>query len=143
MTVRHGDEKGAFDAGCISRITPIGRFLRKTKLDELPQLFNVLKGDMSLVGPRPEVEKWVQAFPDRWKAILVVRPGITDPASVAFHDEEKRLSGAVDPEDVYRTEILPRKLDMYERYVSNVSILNDCKIILKTFQVLLQGFVRR
>lgn len=132
MTVRRGTEQGSFDAGSAARVTRVGRLLRKTKLDELPQLWNVLKGDMSLVGPRPEVRKWVEAYPERWAKVLTVRPGITDPASIEFRNEEEILAQSPDPERTYREEILPRKLDLYERYVATRSFWRDAGILLKT-----------
>jgi len=132
MTVRRGAEQGSFDAGSAARVTRFGRFLRKTKLDELPQLWNVLVGEMSLVGPRPEVRKWVEAYPERWAKVLTVRPGITDPASIEFRNEEELLAKAPDPERAYREEILPRKLDLYERYVATQSFWGDVGILAKT-----------
>lgn len=128
-------EKGAFDAGNVSRVTPLGRLLRRTKLDELPQLWNVLRGDMSLVGPRPEVRKWVDAYPERWAFVHTVRPGITDPASIAYRNEEETLAASPDPERCYREEILPRKLDLYEEYVRTRTFWGDLGIILKTLWV--------
>ncbi|RYY02268.1 MAG: sugar transferase [Gammaproteobacteria bacterium] len=125
--------EGAFDAGDGSRITNIGKIIRKTKLDELPQLINVLKGDMSLVGPRPEVKKWVDEFPERWRYIHTIRPGITDPASVKFRNEEYILQASTNPEKTYRQEILPQKLTLYEDYVNSNSLMGDFKIILATF----------
>ena len=138
MHVLKGTEKGSFDAGNASRITSIGRFLRKTKLDELPQLWNVLTGDMALVGPRPEVRKWVEVYPDRWAKVLTVRPGITDPASIVYRNEEEILAGSTDPERTYREEILPHKLSLYEAYVHTRSFLGDIGIIFKTLQVVLK-----
>ncbi|MBS2099065.1 sugar transferase [Carboxylicivirga linearis] len=132
MTVLKSAEKGSFDAGNSSRVTSIGRILRKTKLDELPQLINVLKGDMSVVGPRPEVEKWTQVYPERWAKILSVRPGITDNASIKFRDEEAILNQAVDPIACYRNEILPVKLGIYEEYVDSRSFWGDVKIVIST-----------
>jgi lipopolysaccharide/colanic/teichoic acid biosynthesis glycosyltransferase len=132
MTVRRGAEQGSFDAGNATRVTRVGRFLRKAKLDELPQLWNVLKGDMSLVGPRPEVRKWVEAYPERWAKVLIVRPGITDPASIEFRNEEELLARSPDPERTYREEILPRKLDLYERYVATRSFWRDVGILVRT-----------
>ena len=82
MEVSEGAEQGRFDAGSSRRVTRFGRILRKSKLDEIPQLLNILKGDMSLVGPRPEVRKWTEVYPDRWKTVLEVRPGLTDRASI-------------------------------------------------------------
>jgi lipopolysaccharide/colanic/teichoic acid biosynthesis glycosyltransferase len=125
-------KQGSFEPGNTSRITSIGKFLRKTKMDELPQLFNVLKGDMSLVGPRPEVQKWVAVNPERWKRILIVKPGITDNSSVFFRNEESLLKESEDPEKTYKEIILPKKLDFYEDYVQNNSFIGDLKIIFKT-----------
>lgn len=133
MLVMESSGVGIFEPGNVSRITKVGRFLRKTKIDELPQLFNVLIGDMSLVGPRPEVEKWIYAFPQRWKQILKIRPGITDNASIEFRNEEYLLARSADPEKTYRETILPKKLDFYESYVINHSFFGDLKMILNTF----------
>jgi lipopolysaccharide/colanic/teichoic acid biosynthesis glycosyltransferase len=116
-----------------SRVTDVGRVLRRTKLDELPQLLNVLKGDMSLVGPRPEVPAYVADWPDAAKrVVLSVRPGITDPASLEHFDEEAVLATYDDPLHAYRTVVTPRKLEMYERYVENQSVLGDLQIIIAT-----------
>ncbi|WP_107705059.1 sugar transferase [Nocardioides allogilvus] len=115
------------------RITDIGRVLRRTKLDELPQLFNVLKGDMSLVGPRPEVEQYVADWPeDVRRIVLSVRPGITDPASLEHFDEEALLAQYADPIEAYRTIVTPKKLEMYQRYVAAQSLAGDLKIIIAT-----------
>jgi lipopolysaccharide/colanic/teichoic acid biosynthesis glycosyltransferase len=132
MRVVSDAEKGRFDAGDTSRVTPIGRFLRKTKLDEFPQFFNVLKGDMSIVGPRPEIEKWVGVYPDQWIVVHTVRPGITDSSSIIFRNEEDILAAADDPEMCYRDEILPKKLKLYEEYIQTSSFFGDLKLILKT-----------
>ncbi len=126
-----------------TRITRIGRYLRKTKLDELPQLINVLKGDMSLVGPRPEVARYVDAFRDIYKEILTVRPGITDPASIAYRSEEEILEGVPDPEGYYLKEILPRKLDINRRYVKERSLSGDVSIILRTLSVLIRPMIAK
>lgn len=133
MIQKPGTELGTFDAGSIQRVTRIGGWLRATKLDELPQLWNVLIGNMSLVGPRPEVRVWVDAFPERWAEVLSVRPGITDPASVEFRNEEKILAGQADPEQYYHSVILPRKLDLYEAYVRTQTVQGDLVILLRTF----------
>lgn len=138
MSVLQGSEKGSFDAGSTSRITPVGKILRKTKIDELPQLWNVARGDMSLVGPRPEVEKWVRVYPERWAKVLTVRPGITDNASIEFRDEEDILAASDDPEKTYREEVLPRKLDYYESYAENHSITGDFYILFKTVKAVLR-----
>lgn len=133
MTVRGGAESGLFDAGDDSRVTRVGRILRDFKLDELPQFINVLKGDMSVVGPRPEIKQWVEVYPHRWKIVHKVKPGITDPASIQFRDEEKVLAQYDDPVAAYRDIVLPKKLDLYEEYVSNQNIWGDLKIIYQTF----------
>ncbi len=127
-------EKHGFDAGKTSRITPLGRFLRDTKLDELPQLFNVLKGDMSLVGPRPEVKKWTLVYPEKWEIVHRVKPGITDNASILFLHEEKMLAKADFPERTYREVILPQKLKLSIDYVNNRTFWGDIKILLKTIK---------
>ncbi len=137
MTVRHGSEAGSFDAGSSARVTTIGRLLRRTKLDELPQLWNVLVGDMSLVGPRPEVPSWTLIHRERWDRVLCVRPGITDPASIEFRDEESILAASEDPEACYRDEILPRKLDLAEAYIRNRSLGGDLVIVLRTLTAMI------
>ena len=115
------------------RITRVGRLLRQFKLDELPQLVDVLLGDMSIVGPRPEVPKYVQCYPETVrKEILSVRPGITDPASIEFFDESTMLKGSQDPERTYIEEILPIKLRYYVQYVRERSMLLDLLVIVKT-----------
>lgn len=121
-----------FEPGNLGRVTPIGRFMRRTKLDELPQLLNVLKGDMSLVGPRPEVKKWVAVYPERWAVVHSVRPGITDPSSLIYRKEEELLADSTEPEKVYQEEILPHKLALYEEYVRENNIFTDFAIIVKT-----------
>ncbi len=121
------------------RITSVGRFLRRYKLDELPQLANVLRGNMSLVGPRPQVPKFVQHYPDSIRSIVFsVRPGITDPATIAYRNEEELLAGAVNPERSYIDRILPHKLAMYEQYIRRRTIVTDVWIILQTIGCLLQ-----
>lgn len=116
-----------------SRITRCGNYLRKYKLDELPQLINVLKGDMSLVGPRPEVAEYVKYYPEDVKhRVLSVRPGITDVASLKFLNEAKMLSEAEDPLRCYVDEILPIKLKYYTEYVDNRSLIKDFSIIVST-----------
>jgi lipopolysaccharide/colanic/teichoic acid biosynthesis glycosyltransferase len=132
MRLARNAELGAFDVGDSSRVTRLGRVLRKTKLDELPQLWNVLRGDMSLVGPRPEVEQWVGVYPHRWATVLQVRPGVTDPASIAYRDEESLLGQAADPMQMYRQHILPHKLTLYEKYVATRTFWGDLLIIAQT-----------
>ena len=119
------------------RITRSGRFLRRYKLDELPQLLNVVKGEMSLVGPRPEVPRYIEFYPERIRAIILsVPPGITDFASIEYMDENEILGKAEDPERAYINEVIPVKLKYYERYVVERSVWIDAKLILKTFKVL-------
>lgn len=122
-----------------ARVTDIGRLLRRYKIDELPQLINVVRGEMSLVGPRPEVSRYVARYPEAVRAtILSVPPGITDWASVEFRDESSILGDARDPERVYVEEILPRKLDHYVRYVNERSFLLDIKVLLATLTAIIR-----
>lgn len=115
------------------RITRVGALIRATKLDELPQLWNVLRGDMSLVGPRPEVPRYVALYSaEQRRIVLSVRPGITDEASIEFADESSRLGAAADPEACYANEILPLKIAMYEKYVASRSTLGDIGILIRT-----------
>ena len=114
------------------RITPVGRFLRGTKLDELPQLWNVVRGDMSLVGPRPEVPRYVEMFRGDYAEILRVRPGITDPASLKYRRESEELAAACDPEEEYVRRILPDKIDISKRYIRTSSLVGDAGILLRT-----------
>lgn len=119
------------------RITRSGRWLRRYKLDELPQLIDVLVGDMSLVGPRPEVPGYVDMYPSASRElVLSVRPGITDPASIQFRAESEILSKAKDPEREYVESILPVKIELYEQYVRTRTFLGDIFIIFKTFKVI-------
>ncbi|HEX6908409.1 MAG TPA: sugar transferase [Terriglobales bacterium] len=111
------------------RITRIGKHLRKYKLDELPQLFNVLKGDMSFVGPRPEVKSEVDLYTPQERELLTVRPGITDYASIEFHDEGAILKGSADPHEAYRLLIRPRKIELGLQYVREHSLLTDLRIL--------------
>lgn len=136
MSVQIGTEKGTFDAGSSARVTRVGSILRRTKLDELPQLWNVLKGDMSFVGPRPEVRKWVDTYPEHWAIVLHVRPGITDRASMLFRNEEEILAASNHPEETYKNVILPQKLKLYEEYVRTQSFWGDIKIIFQTLWAL-------
>lgn len=116
-----------------SRITRAGYFLRKSKLDELPQLFNVLVGDMSLVGPRPEVRHYVNYWTPEQMHVLDIRPGITDPASIKFRNESELLEQVEDPEKYYIEEIMQEKIKLYLDYVDNHSLWGDLCIIFKTF----------
>lgn len=114
------------------RITRIGRLLRKTKLDELPQLWNVFKGDMSFVGPRPEVPKYVSCYTEEQKRVLVLKPGITDLATLEFRNEEELLSTASDTEAFYLSHCLPRKIELNLKYATKANLWTDTKIVLLT-----------
>lgn len=125
--------------GADERITRAGRWLRRTKLDELPQLIDVLRGDMSLVGPRPEVPRYVAHYPaDIRDKVLSVRPGITDSASIAFREEGELLARAADPEHEYIEVVMPRKLAQAVRYVDGASFWLDVRLILRTLAALLK-----
>lgn len=115
-----------------NRITRVGRWLRRTKIDELPQLLNVVAGDLSLVGPRPEVKRYADKYPHEYSEILGVRPGITDRATLQFVDEEQLLASQSNPEEYYVTSVLPQKIDLYLRYVRNPSLVEDASILLST-----------
>lgn len=114
------------------RITRIGRFLRRTKIDELPQLLNVLKGEMSIVGPRPEVRKYVELFRDDYKEILAIKPGLTDYAAIEFSKEEEILKKYTNPELGYINELLPSKIKLYKKYLNNMGFLVDLRLICLT-----------
>jgi lipopolysaccharide/colanic/teichoic acid biosynthesis glycosyltransferase len=133
-TMRVGaDKSSALTVGMRdSRITNIGFYLRKYKLDELPQLFNVLLGEMSFVGPRPEVPKYVAMYDAEQKNVLNVKPGITDYASIVYSEENALLANAENPEELYITRIMPAKLKLNLRYINEMSLGTDIKIILKT-----------
>jgi len=125
--------------GADPRITGTGRWLRKYKLDELPQLIDVVRGKMSLVGPRPEVPKYVEYYPpDVKQIVLSVRPGITDNASIEYRDENDILAKADDPEREYIEKVMPVKLEYYMRYVEERSMAGDIAIILRTFGAVLR-----
>lgn len=133
-TMRMGSDKaGALTIGMRdSRITRIGYYLRKYKLDELPQLFNVLIGDMSFVGPRPEVPKYVALYTPEQKSVLKVKPGITDYASIVYSEENALLANAENPEELYINKVMPAKLKLNMRYIQDMSLRTDMGIILKT-----------
>jgi lipopolysaccharide/colanic/teichoic acid biosynthesis glycosyltransferase len=125
--------------GADRRITSSGQFLRKYKLDELPQLINVLKGEMSLVGPRPEVPRYVAEYPeDIRKIVLSVPPGITDYASIEYRDENEVLGRSTDPEMTYIEEVLPIKLKYYVQYVREWSLWLDFVLIIRTFVAIIR-----
>lgn len=131
--VSNADKKGQLTVGTNdSRITRVGSFIRKFKLDEFPQLINVIKGDMSIVGPRPEVRKYVELYNEEQRKVLRVRPGLTDYASLEYINENELLGNAIDPEKVYIEEIMPAKLKLNAKYIEEISLLTDLKIIFKT-----------
>jgi lipopolysaccharide/colanic/teichoic acid biosynthesis glycosyltransferase len=137
-TMRQSRSGPEVTAGGDPRVTPVGRILRKTKLDELPSLLNVLRGDLSLVGPRPEVPRYVALYPDSDRELLQrVRPGITDPATIRFRNEEEILARAADPEQAYVREVLPQKLRLYREYLEGASLGGDVRILFETLRVIL------
>ncbi|MBN8568259.1 MAG: sugar transferase [Ignavibacteria bacterium] len=121
-----------------NKVTRIGHFLRKSKIDELPQLINVLKGDMSLVGPRPELRKFVNMYNDEQREILMMKPGMTDYASIKFFNEDKLLSASDNPEDLYIKKILPEKIILNRLYFRNYSVKEYFKIIFITLHYILR-----
>jgi lipopolysaccharide/colanic/teichoic acid biosynthesis glycosyltransferase len=123
-----------------ARITPLGRFLRRTKLDELPQLWNVLKGEMSLVGPRPEVRRYVERYTPEQRRVLALTPGITDPASLKYFDEERVLAAFPDPESAYIDVIMPHKINLNLDYAAQANFLSDLGVILKSIGLVAQRF---
>ena len=136
-TMREGQRapRHALTVGADPRITPVGDILRRYKLDELPQLFDVFVGSMSLVGPRPEMSEYVKRYPEEVRNnILSVRPGITDPASIEFRDESALLATSSDPERMYVEEILPRKLASSTSYLTRRSLLSDIRVIFQTLR---------
>jgi len=116
------------------RITPVGRLLRNYKLDELPQLWNVLRGDMAVVGPRPEVPDFVDPNEPGWESVLAVKPGITDLATLIFRNEEDVLAKADDTEDYYRRVLLPAKLQLNQHYLQNATLLSNMKLVFLTLR---------
>jgi lipopolysaccharide/colanic/teichoic acid biosynthesis glycosyltransferase len=122
-----------------NRITGIGYYLRKFKLDELPQLFNVLNGKMSLVGPRPEVRKYVNLYTNEQLKVLNVLPGITDYASLAFRNENDLLANAENPEQYYIDEIMPKKIELNKKFIENRTIKNYFLILIKTVKTAVKG----
>ncbi len=121
------------------RITRIGYFLRKTKLDEFTQFWNVLIGDMSIVGPRPEVQEYVNLYTPQQREILTVRPGITDYASLEYFHENEILGAAENPRETYIHEVMPAKLDLNKKYLQNPTLLHDLKLMWMTFVKVLKG----
>ena len=137
-SMREGSDSGSLVTigGRDPRITRSGYIIRKLKLDELPQLINVFVGDMSLVGPRPEVRHYVNYWTEEQMHVLDVRPGITDPASIKFRNENELMEQAEDPEDYYINVIMQEKLKLYLEYVNNHSFWGDIGLIFKTFWVI-------
>jgi len=121
----------AVTAGDDPRVTRVGRFLRRWKLDELPQLLNVLKGEMSLVGPRPEDPRYVERYTPEQRRLLSVRPGVTGPSALSFLDEEEMLRGG-QSEDRYLNDVMPRKLELELRYLDHATLASDIGILLRT-----------
>jgi len=138
-SMRMGSDKGSLVTigGRDPRVTNSGYYIRKYKLDEFPQLINVLLGDMSLVGPRPEVRHYVNYWTPEQMHVLDVRPGITDPASIKFRNENELMEKAEDPEDYYINVIMQEKIKLYLEYVQNASFWYDIKLIFETFKVIL------
>jgi lipopolysaccharide/colanic/teichoic acid biosynthesis glycosyltransferase len=127
------DSKGLLTVGMNdARITKSGQFIRKYKMDELPQLVNVLKGEMSLVGPRPEVKKYVDLYTETQRKVLSVKPGMTDLASIEFSNENELLENQKNPEEYYIREIMPKKIDLNMMFIENPNLINYFKLILKT-----------
>lgn len=139
-SMRIGSDKGSLVTigGRDPRITRSGYFIRKFKIDELPQLINVFVGDMSLVGPRPEVRHYVNYWTEEQMHVLDVRPGITDPASIKFRNENELLAQAEDPEKYYIEVIMQEKIKLYLDYVAKNSLCYDIKLIFQTFWVIIK-----
>lgn len=133
---------GALTVGDDPRTTRVGRWLRHSKVDELPQLFNVLAGDMSLVGPRPEVPRYVARYSSDERRVLELKPGITDPASIVYSRESELLAGAPDPERYYTTVVMPDKIRINMTYAARASRWTDLKVVLATLRHLLPGYSR-
>jgi len=126
------DKKSQITIGNDNRITKVGKFIRKYKIDEFPQLINIIKGDMSVVGPRPEVPKYVNMYNENQKKVLQVKPGLTDYASILYFDEQSVLGKSEDPEKTYINEVMPHKLELNLKYIQEKSFLTDLKIIFQT-----------
>ena len=136
MRVKQSPDAKLLTIGNDPRITKIGHYLRRYKLDEFPQLINVVRGEMSLVGPRPEVACYVKKYNEAQKEVLRLLPGITDPASIKFHNESLLLAQSADPEAVYVNEIMPEKIRLNLAYAATASLRTDIKIILRTLKVI-------
>lgn len=138
MRVYEGQNGPLVTAAGDHRITQVGKWLRKTKIDEIPQLLNVLRGDMSLVGPRPEIPEYVATYSGIQNEVLLVRPGVTGSAALAFVEEEMLLTQCPDKEHFYLTELMPRKLELDLAYCENIRFTEDVKLILRTAARLIQ-----
>lgn len=137
---KNAEKRGMLTIGMKdTRITPAGYFLRKYKLDELPQLFNIFMGNMSFVGPRPEVKKYVDLYNDEQKEILQVRPGLTDFASIEYFEENAILASSETPEKEYIEKIMPKKILLNKKYIQQKSLATDIKIIYKTLLRIMKG----
>ena len=134
----NSDKSGQLTIGNDSRVTNVGRFIRKYKLDEVPQLINILKGEMSVVGPRPEVPKYVNMYSKQQLRVLEVLPGLTDYASIEYLDEQKVLGASDDPEKTYIEEVMPAKLNLNLKYISDRSFFLDLKLVFKTIGKILR-----
>ena len=132
------DRSGQLTIGNDSRVTKVGKFIRKFKLDEVPQLINILKGEMSVVGPRPEVPKYVNLYINEQLHVLDVLPGLTDYASIEYLDEQKVLGASDDPEETYIKEVMPAKLALNLKYIQDRNFWLDIKLILKTISLILK-----
>ncbi len=132
MTTRQSSLAPQVTSASDPRITRVGRWLRKTKIDELPQLWNVVVGDVSIVGPRPEVRRYVEHYPEQFSEILTIRPGLTDRTTLELLDEESLLHDCADPEAFYVTELMPKKIASYLEYVRHPSLLQDAQILVET-----------
>ena len=139
-TMRHRAHQNGplITIGDDNRITRCGHFLRKYKLDELPQLLNIIKGDMSIVGPRPEVRKYVDLYNEQQRKVLSVRPGLTDYASIEYISESELLAQSANPEKTYIEEIMPAKLELNLKYIENASVKEDIRLIFKTLTEILR-----
>lgn len=137
---KDADSKGLLTVGGKdARITKSGYFLRKYKMDELPQLFNVLIGSMSIVGPRPEVMKYVALYTEEQKKILLVKPGITDYASIEYSNESELLGKSADPHATYINEIMPKKIKLNIKYIEKKGLITDIAIVINTLKKILRG----
>lgn len=132
------DKKGQITIGNDARVTKVGRFIRRFKIDEIPQLINIIKGDMSVVGPRPEVPKYVNMYSDEQLKVLTVLPGLTDYASIEYLDEQKILGAAADPDKAYVEEVMPAKLKLNLKYIADRSFGLDIKLVFRTIGKILK-----